>query len=394
LQQARRVNEANFGYSQEEVGSMRSLGNHILRGVSGVSKDFWSSEQTVVTVQQYFHSCPVTDRVQAASKLVKSLVSRVLNILFSKGSDEDVQEVVLVLFARFDPRSMFPSSDFRKDIQSFILSQLQQIFEDRPVLTASLQKPIMSLLSNASTRNTLGELVLTMIWVVGEYLTPSLASQYISRDMLNDYYDAFEIFVFEQISNVKSVLADLDGGAAYAANAAKQDSEEAFSTRLALVVIGALSKFAARWQFFNSRVVICLSKLASISDYMHPSVGERTFECISLLKYPSIASVVLGKHRPRDAPLTDANSPLPFILEQYQHPPESISTTGAFSSNPVDSSDYRNPSLTSLSQESVQTYVHDAQDILHPYTLARIDKESPQSQATGRQNASSSSTTS
>ena len=373
-QQARRINEANFGFAPEESASVRALGHHVLRGVaegastsftfcsssatsgdgSSSAKGFWEREQTAVTVQQYFHACPVTERVQAASRLVRPAVARVLDIVLGRGTAAHAAAVVLVLFARYDPRTMFPSSDFRKDVQALILARLQQIFEARPALTATLQRPIVSLLSNTATRDTLGELVLTMIWVVGEYLTPALAAADLTRDALNDYYEALELFVFEQISAVKAVLAEsarADGGSvalsqsvgAGASTGAAQDSEEAFSTRLALVVISALSKFAARWQFFSSRVVICLSKLAAIADHMHPAVGARTSECITVLKYPSIAAAVMAEPRARGAPLTDANAPLPFILEQYQRPP-------AFGS------DRDAPSL-------------------HPYTLAAIDPQ-------------------
>ena len=364
-QQARRINEANFGFAPEESSSVRALGHHVLRGVadgangsstsSSSTRGFWEREQTAVTVQQYFHACPVTERVEAAARLVRPAVARALDIVLARGTAADAEAAVLVLFARYDPRTMFPSSDFRKDVQAFVLARLQGVFDARPALTASLQRAIVSLLGDSAARDTLGELVLTLIWLVGEHLTPALAAAHLSRDALNDYYEALELFVFEQISAVKAVLADAAAASADAdallpplraaaeAAAATQDSEEAFSTRLALVVIGALTKFAARWQYFSPRVVICLAKLAAIADHMHPAVAARTSECITVLRYPSVAAAVLAEHRPRGAPLTDAAAPLPVVLEQYQRAP-------AFGAD------------------------RDAAR-LHPYTLASIDSD-------------------
>lgn len=329
-QQAKRMNEAAFGMTEEDNGMFRALNSYLLRSQAGVPETFWSQESTTKVVQSYFQSVPVTERVLAASRIVKPLVTRVLGVVLENGTDENLQNLLLVLFHRFDPRQLFPNSDYRREVQSVLLSTILDIFEKHPTFIVALQRPIIELFGNTTARDARGELVLALIWVVGEFLSPASVSQAaVSRDVLNDFYEALELFVFEQMTAVKMVIS----GSASTRHPSgstwlQQSSEEAFATRLALVVVGALSKFAARWPFFSSRVVICLSKLAAIADSMHPSVGERTNECIAVLKFPSVAAAVMGSHRARESPLTDSSSPLPFVLQSTVEPPVCFNEEG------------------------------------------------------------------
>jgi hypothetical protein len=93
--------------------------------------------------------------------------------------------------------------------------------------------------------------------------------------------------------------------------------DELFNTRSLLIVMGALSKLATRYQPLVSRVILCLAKITREQKLFHPSVVHKATECANLLKFPSIASAIL------DSPLKigkklwpiDEKTPLSFLLD-------------------------------------------------------------------------------
>ena len=311
----------------------RVLNSYMLRSRAGSSEWFSSPESAAELVQQYFQTAPATERVFASSRLVLPLLERFFDVMLANGSEENVKSLLVALFRRYDPRELFPNTDFRKEVQGLMLKQILSILEAHPGYIVALKEPIIKTFTNAAAKSSSGELVLALIWAVGELLpAPAGMSQpkealfaqdnsssgggninkftdqqqqqqkdFPPRVVLNDYCDALETFVFVQIGDVKAALKE-------------HPKEETFITRVLLVAVGALTKFAARWQFFSSRVLLCLSKVARVATSMHPAVLTRVNECLAVLKHPSVAAAVLGRHRPREAALIDFNSPLPYIL--------------------------------------------------------------------------------
>lgn len=325
----------------EEDGIFRTLNMYMLRSKVGSSQWFSTQESKTELIQQYFQNVPVTERVFASSRLVLPLLERYFDVMLDNGSDENIKSLLVALFRHYDSRELFPNTDFRKEVQGMILRQIISILEVHPEYMVVLKEPIIK----TFTQSVSSELVLALIWAIGELLpaplseglpqsqqdappsSPLLPSSFSQdsgnnnssgdsscssgdqmkkgdfppRAVLNDYCEALETFVFVQVGNVKAALKE-------------QSQEETFVTRIVLVAISALTKFAARWQFFSSRVVLCLSKVARVAVSMHPVVLTRVNECLAVLKQPSAAVAVLGRHRAREAALIDVNSPLPYIL--------------------------------------------------------------------------------
>lgn len=87
---------------------------------------------------------------------------------------------------------------------------------------------------------------------------------------LKDFHDALDQFAYERMN-----LAKVTPGS----------REDEYTTRLMLVVISALAKFAARWQPLISRVVLCLAKIAR-NPSLNKTVLRRATECMNILKFP------------------------------------------------------------------------------------------------------------
>ena len=314
-----------YGYVEED-GVFRSLNMYLLRSKSGSSQWFSSQESKTDLIQQYIQNIPVTERVFASSRLVLPLLERYFDVMLDNGSDENIRSLLVALFRRYESRELFPNADFRREVQGMMLRQILSILEVHPEYMVILKEPIIK----TFTQSVSSELVLALIWAIGELLPaplgegPSAAAQpqpqqqdaspaqdsgdFPPRAVLNDYCEALETFVFVQVGDVKAALKE-------------QSQEETFVTRVVLVAISALTKFAARWQFFSSRVALCLSKVARVAVSMNPVVLSRVNECLAVLKQPSAAVAVLGRHRSRDAALIDVNSPLPYILQSSTFDP-------------------------------------------------------------------------
>jgi len=129
-------------------------------------------------------------------------------------------------------------------------------------------------------------------------------------DILNDFHEALELFAYERLSLVKLGLSNID----------KEEISTTYTTRLMLIVISALSKLAARWQPLTSRVVLCLAKILRHHQYFDKSVGAKANECVTLLKFPSIASSIFDVPHKSGYNLShiDENSSLPFVTTQFE----------------------------------------------------------------------------
>jgi len=128
------------------------------------------------------------------------------------------------------------------------------------------------------------ELVLCLIWIVGEYISEAVMK--ITGDLLNDYHESLELFAYERMSMAKLGMSNSEDGR-------MDQASKTHTTRLMLVVISALSKLAARWQPIASRVMLCLAKVLKQSIFFDKAVIQRATECITILKFPSIAASIL-----------------------------------------------------------------------------------------------------
>jgi len=59
------------------------------------------------------------------------------------------------------------------------------------------------------------------------------------------------------------------------------NSSSIYTTRLMLIVIAVLSKFAARYQSLSSRVFLCLAKILKQKQYFDKTITNRVNEYIA-----------------------------------------------------------------------------------------------------------------
>ena len=145
---------------------------------------------------------------------------------------------------------------------------------------------------------------------------------------MNDFHEALELLAYERMSLAKLGLSDVSSGETLSSTSSQKKQEaRKYATRLMLVIISALSKLAARDPDLNVRVILCLAKIISHSDYFDPSVTSRATECINLLKFPSIASAVFEASSGFSVPNNNPNAPkthidklsaLPFIVQSVR----------------------------------------------------------------------------
>jgi hypothetical protein len=109
------------------------------------------------------------------------------------------------------------------------------------------------------------------------------------------------------------------------------------SVRPMVVAMSALAKLAAHKQEHVSRVALCMSKLIGHADLFPPEVGQQASEFLNLLRFPSVASVILAQRATKDriGSHLDTASPLPFLVVP-------VSTTPALA-QPLHEFDLLNP---------------------------------------------------
>jgi AP-5 complex subunit zeta-1 len=267
----------------------------LLRKESGVVINFWDSSQTLSLVKDFCRDVEVTPRIRALADTVPQFLETFFKVVIEYADENMLLNLLPVVFERVD--QLFPFKDFETRVRTVLVRNVLAIFQKFPHFIVHLKTLILEVIRDSHT-TAREELVLSLCWAAGEYSSLNLTPQ-CTIQTLYDYDEALELFAFERMV--------IEGG---------DSSSQVYNTRVMLVVISSLTKLASRWQPLASRVVLCLAKLLRHKSGLHPSVVERTFHCLALLKFPSIAASILDSPLPNEIPRhhIDANSSLPFLL--------------------------------------------------------------------------------
>jgi len=295
-------------YEQTAFGAnseFRVLYNHLLRNESGGPINFWGTT-TLPIIQKYCKETPITPRIIEICKIVPYLLSIYFDVLISESDETHLNELVPILFQRID--QLFPLEVFQKEVRKVIEVKILSIFHRFPNFLISLKDLIIELIADSGSVNSGSrqELQLNLCWMIGEYSSKSVLN--VTTELLNEYYEALELFAYERLSVVK--LENEDGN--------RDGASIEYSNRLMLTIISSLSKLASRWQALTSRLLICLAKIQRHHLYFDSSVITRANECAILLKLPSVAFSTLDLPHKTGRKLTthvDNNTSLPFMLE-------------------------------------------------------------------------------
>jgi len=164
------------------------------------------------------------------------------------------------------------------------------------------------------------ELLLCYCWVIGEYISSMKVTD---SELITKFDESLETLAYESISEIKnSKFPEISKSSSKMLNPSNENTfpnyvdpvDPTFNTRLFLILIGAISKLAAKWQPLIPRAMFCLSaiiKCPSIDGIVH----SRASDCKSLLKFPSIAESILTSAHKTGPKLThiDQNSSLLFM---------------------------------------------------------------------------------
>lgn len=268
----------------------------LLRKESGIVINFWDSSQTLSLLRDFIKEVEFSPRLRALSETVPQFLETYFSVVIEFADESMLLQLMPVMFERMD--QLFPLPDFDSRVRRVLVEKVLTIFQRFPHFIVQLKSLILEVIRDSHTP-TREELVLSLCWAAGEYSSLNLTPQ-CTIQTLYDFEEALELFAFERMS-----LGSEAGGDA-----------ATYNTRVMLVVVSSLTKLASRWQPLTSRVVLCFAKLLRNKSKLHASVIERTYHCLAVLKFPSIAASILDSPLPDQIPPhhVDANSSLPFLL--------------------------------------------------------------------------------
>jgi AP-5 complex subunit zeta-1 len=294
--------------------SLRVLYNYLLRADSGVpARLFWGST-AMQPLLELFCDVPPTARVLAAADFAPLLLKQLLDVASNYGGLPTVRRLMPIAFRRLE--QLYPMPSFRRAIEAVVVEHVRRAFGRWPSLIVSAKDIVIEVLGDSSSDGR-QELILTLVWLVGELADP--VQRQCSPELLNEYHEVLELFIYERSSYVR----------------AGEDASPDATTRLMIVLQYAVAKLAARFPDLASRVMLCLAKVIRDGDYFDPIVIQRASEAINLLKFPSVASAILASSSSSSSSSSpssslsssfhvDQSSALPFLLQSSQFSSQSL----------------------------------------------------------------------
>ena len=286
--------DALFFKKDDANDPMRVLQGLLLRNERiGMQANYWSNESSVMVVQAFCNSCLSLKsvRIEEVTRLCPSLLNELCDALLERGNEDELKELLCVLFDRAD--RMYPSSSYQSNVRKVLQNKVLAVFHRCPVFVVELRELILNTITSSSPD---GELVLNLCWIIGEHTNPTTLKNYDAGDVLRSYHEALELFTYERLSFVKLGINQISESL-NEVRVMGPNKHDVYASRLMLVLIAALSKIASRQQPLVSRVVLCLSKVLHHKDYMYPAVARKARESIRLLNNGAYASILFGESK-------------------------------------------------------------------------------------------------
>lgn len=270
-------------YFSSTNDNYRLLFNLLLRKESGVTINFWESSNTLALLKSFLNDVYLTPRIYRMCKLVPIYLEIFFDVIFKFGENQLLYHLITSLFYRID--QLFPYKPFENKVRRTLINNMLAAFEKYPLLLIEHQDLIIEYLGDTIIDGR-GELILHLIWAIGEYVSCEF-EEYDLGKVFTRYDEALELFAFEHMSNSIAITQEQTTKDFTTKN-------QVFNTRMMLVIISTLTKLASKWQPLKTRVKLYLEKYLTNAQYFHPSVIQRTKQCLNMLKHPSIALMIMG----------------------------------------------------------------------------------------------------
>lgn len=270
-------------YFSSTNDNYRLLFNLLLRKESGVTINFWESTNTLALLKGFLNEVYLTPRIYRICKLVPKYLEIYFDVIFRFGENQLLNQLLTAIFDRID--QLFPYKPFEKKVRSTLIDKMLAALEKYPQLIIQHQDLIIEYIGDTIVSGR-DELILHLIWAIGEYVSCEY-EEYDLGKVFTKYDEALELFAFEHMSNSIALTQE---------QTTKDftTKKQVFNTRMMLVIISTLTKLASKWQPLKTRVILYLEKYLINSQYFHPSVIERTKQCLNMLKHPSISQMIMG----------------------------------------------------------------------------------------------------
>lgn len=271
------------GLSMSSSGGYHLLFNLILRKESGVIINFWDSSNTLNMLKSFLNDVYLTPRIRNICKNVPDYLEMYFEVILNYSDNQSIEQLLPAMFERID--QLFPFKPYEIAVRKLLVNKILACFERCPHLIVTYQKLIIDFLGDTAAVGR-EELVLHLVWAIGEY-TSDHFSDIDAPKLFSDYDEALELFAFERM-NIASMETQGQKNRDFTTKS------QIYNTRLMLITVSTLTKLASKWQPLATRVRLCLEKVIRYSDYFHTSVTQNTKHCLNILKYPSIASSIMG----------------------------------------------------------------------------------------------------
>ena len=239
-----------------------------------------------------------------------------------------------MIFQRLD--QLYPLPSYQQSVNKILVDKVLAIFHMYPSFIVSKKALIIETLTSSIPGR--AELIIALCWIIGEYANTNLVSS-CTDPIIKEYHEKLEYFSYERISIVKNNITNIahlsttpppsfapfdpifNETAVRKETTRKTSSQlREYTTRLMLIIISSFAKLAARCPELSSQVTLNLQKILLDCSHFDELVVQRATECMTILKYPSIASAVLNSsqhdndiHNIRSH-ISDHTS-LPFLLQ-------------------------------------------------------------------------------
>lgn len=134
---------------------------------------------------------------------------------------------------------------------------------------------------------------MNLCWAVGEFiqndtLVIDIALPYSAIEIANKYCDSLEIVVYEMIKDLVEKKKDEEFVWDY------NNRQHLYLIKLIQIVINSLMKLAIKFKEFIPKVVLIFSKILSQKDVFKPNILSKVEECLALIHYTAISSVLFS----------------------------------------------------------------------------------------------------
>ena len=225
-------------------------------------------------------------RVLATCDVTPLLLSRYFQAILSANDKSLASKVIPVVLER--SRQLYNVTEFRRQVRSELQTALLHIFRQHSDILMDHASELLEFVGQHSSLSAGNdEFFSYVVFLVGEYARAQLDARCCS-ETYDQFYEVFESLAYEVSASI------------YSRSLHQRPQGGAFSAKLVVMLLTAMSKLASRSQTLIPRVILCIRKVdqqtadSSLPAYEQRILSSRASQLISTLRLPNIASIVFN----------------------------------------------------------------------------------------------------